>query len=164
MDAFREQVTAGKKVCQILSLRYVGYSGNFLTRFGAMRSRDLSQHLYRIIAVCLCLCSCHASFFGSDLRELAGGYRLKRVGNSNQFALIIPNQNGGLIVDEIGWHKPFIIARSSGSNYWEAINTARAHRISISDIERKTDPVYQSIQIESAEAAWTKLNRHNRLW
>jgi hypothetical protein len=115
-------------------------------------------------ALSFCLCSCNTSFFNSDSKELAGGYRLKRIGNSNQFALIIPNQNGGLIIDEIGWDKPFILARSSGSNYWEAINTAHAHRISISDVERKTDPAYQSIQIESAETAWTKLNSHKRLW
>ena len=89
---------------------------------------------------------------------------MKKIGNSHQFALIIPNQSGGLIIDEIGWHKPFILARSSGSNYWEAINTARAHRISISDVERKADPSYQSIQIEPAESAWTKLNFRRRLW
>jgi hypothetical protein len=67
-------------------------------------------------------------------------------------------------MDEIGWRKPFIIARGSGSDYWEAINTARAQRISISDLERKSDPVYQSIPVEPAEVAWTKLNRRKRIW
>jgi hypothetical protein len=129
-----------------------------------MRSWHLLKDFYRIAALFLCLCSCEANFFGPDSRELAGGYRLKRVGDSNQFALTIPNQSGGLIIDEIGWHKPFIIARASGSDYWEAINTARAHRVSISDLERKTDPAYQSIQIEGVEIAWTKLNRRKRLW
>ena len=89
---------------------------------------------------------------------------MKRVGDPNQFALTIPNESGGLIIDEIGWRKPFIIARASGSNYWEAINTARAQRISISDLERKSDSVYQSIPIQPAEIAWTKLDPHKRVW
>src|SRR6266436_3812779 len=116
------------------------------------------------LATFLCLVSCDTEPFGPDSREIAGGYRLKRVGNSNQFALTIPYQSGGLIIDEIGWRKPFIIARASGSDYWEAINTARAQRISISDFERKSDPVYQSIPIEAAEIAWRKLNRNKQIW
>ena len=128
-----------------------------------MRGRDLFHNFSRIafLAISLCLFSCDTE---PDSREIAGGYRLKRVGNSNQFALTIPYQSGGLIIDEIGWRKPFIIARGSGSNYWEAINTAHAQRISISDLERKSDPVYQSIPIEPADAAWTKLDRHKRIW
>src|SRR5438552_4699108 len=129
-----------------------------------MRSWHLLKDFSRIAALFLCLCSCDANLFGPDSREIAGGYRLKRVGNPNQFALTIPYQSGGLIIDEIGWRKPFIIARASGSTYWEAINTARAQRISISDLERKSDPVYQSIPIEPAEIAWTKLNLHTRIW
>jgi hypothetical protein len=131
-----------------------------------MRGMDFFHNFSRIafLATFLCLFSCDSEPFGSDSREIAGGYRLKRVGNPNQFALTIPYQSGGLIIDEIGWRKPFIIARGSGSNYWEAINTARAQRISISDLERKSDQVYQSIPIEPAEVAWTKLDRHKRIW
>jgi hypothetical protein len=131
-----------------------------------MRGRDFFHNFSRIafLATFLCLFSCDSEPFGADSREIAGGYRLKRVGNPNQFALTIPYQSGGLIIDEIGWRKPFIIARGSGSNYWEAINTARAQRISISDLERKSDPVYQSIPIEPTEVAWTKLDRHKRIW
>jgi hypothetical protein len=131
-----------------------------------MRGRDFFHNFSRIasLATFLCLFSCDSEPFGPDSREIAGGYRLKRVGNPNQFALTIPYQSGGLIIDEIGWRKPFIIARGSGSNYWEAINTARAQRISISDLERKSDQVYQSIPIEPAEVAWTKLDRHKRIW
>ena len=134
--------------------------------FHATWSRHLSHNFCRIafLAVLVCLCSCEANFLGPDSREIAGGYRLKRVGNPNQFALTIPYQSGGLIIDEIGWRKPLIIARASGSDYWEAINTARAQRISISEQQRKSDPVYQSIPIEPAEIAWTKLNRHKRIW
>lgn len=112
------------------------------------------------LAIFLCLCSCS----GPESREIAGGYRLKRADNPNQFALTIPYQSGGLIIDEIGWREPFIIARASGSDYWEAINTVRAQRISVSDFERKADAIYQSIPIEAAETAWTKLNRRKRLW
>jgi hypothetical protein len=134
--------------------------------FGAMRGGDFFHNFCRIafLAAFVCLSSCDSKLFGPDAREIAGGYRLKRVGNPNQFALTIPYQSGGLIIDEIGWRKPLIIARASGSDYWEAINTARAQRISISEQQRKSDPVYQSIPIEPAEIAWTKLNRHKRIW
>jgi hypothetical protein len=117
-----------------------------------------------VAVVCVALCSCDSKLFGPDSRELAGGYGLKRVDDSNQIALRIPNRGGGIVIDEIGWREPFIIARASGSDYWEAMNTARAQRISISDQQRKSDPAYQSIQTEPAETAWAKLNRRKRLW
>jgi len=106
----------------------------------------------------VCLCSCN--LFGSESREIGGGYRLKRVDNHNRFALIIPNESGGLIMDEIGWREPFIAAKASGSQYWDVINTTRAQRIRVSDAERKSDPIYQSIQTKSAETAWKDLNRY----
>ena len=131
-----------------------------------MRGRDFIHNFCRIafLAAFVSLSSCDTKVFGPDSREIAGGYRLKRVGNPNQFALTIPNESGGLIIDEIGWRKPFILARASGSDYWEAINTARAQHTRVSDLQRKSDSVYQSIQIEAAELAWRNLNRHKRLW
>ena len=110
------------------------------------------------------LCSCDANFFGPDSREIAGGYRLKRSANPNQFSLITPHDSGGLIIDEIGWRKPIIIARASGSEYWELINTTRAQHIRVRDAERQSDPVYQSIQITTAETAWMELRLNKRLW
>jgi hypothetical protein len=130
--------------------------GNFL--FQIFRSR---MALLILLPV---LCSCDSKLFGPDSRELAGGYGLKRVDDSNQIALRIPNRSGGIVIDEIGWHEPFIIVRASGSDYWEAMNTARAQRISISDHQRRSDPTYQSIRTEPAETAWAKLNRRKRLW
>ena len=117
-----------------------------------------------VIGAFMCFLSCDSKFFGPESRELAGGYSLKRVDDSNQIALIIPYRNGGIIIDEIGWREPIIIARTSGSDYWEAMNTERAQRISISDRDRKSDPNYRSIQTESAETAWAKLRRNKRLW
>src|SRR4026207_2021857 len=101
---------------------------------------------------------------GPESRELAGGYRLKRVSDSNELALIIPHRSGGLIIDEIGWHEPLIIARGSGSKFWEIINTARAERKMISDEERKADSAYQSIQTMDAETAWNSLKPDSRIW
>ena len=131
-----------------------------------MLNRNLFRNLCRIalLAVFVCLCSCEANIFGPDSREIAGGYRLKRTSDPKQLALTIPYQSGGLIIDEIGWHKPFVIARASGSQYWDVINTARAQHIRVSDLQRKSDPTYQSIQTEAAEMAWKNLNRHKRLW
>ena len=120
--------------------------------------------LIPFLAVVVCLCACDANLFGPDSREIGGGYRLKRADNHNRFVLIIPNQSGGLIIDEVGWREPFIAARASGSQYWEVINTARAQHIRVSDLQLKSDPIYQSIQIKSAETAWKDLNRNKRLW
>lgn len=127
---------------------------------------DISRRSRRIafLSVLLCLCSCDANLFGPDLREIAGGYRLKRTGDPSQFSLLIPNQSGGLIVDEIGWRKPLIVARGTGSEYWDVINTARAQHTTVSDVERKSDPVYQSIQITPVDIAWRELRANKRLW
>lgn len=125
------------------------------------------MHKFRrlaFLAVFVCLCACDANLFGPDLREIAGGYRLKRTGTPDQFALLIPYESGGLIIDEIGWRKPIIVARGSGSEYWDVINTDRAQRIRLSDAERKSDPVYQSIQITPIEIAWMELRLNKRLW
>jgi hypothetical protein len=112
----------------------------------------------------ICLCSCDGDFFGAASRELAGGYRLKRSNNPNRFTLVTPHDRGGLLIDEIGWHAPVILARASGSQYWDAIDTAHAQHLRISDMQRKSDPVYQSIQIHDAETAWAGLKSHERLW
>jgi hypothetical protein len=116
-----------------------------------------------ILAAFVCLSSCDA-LFGPDVREIAGGYRLKRAGNPSQLSLIAPHESGGLIIDEIGWRKPIILARGSGSSYWDVINTERAQHIRVSDAERQTDPVYQSIIITPAETAWDELHLNQRLW
>jgi hypothetical protein len=139
---------------------------SWLNSFRAIWSRDLLRNLCPVafLTAFVCLCSCEANLFGPESREIGGGYRLKRADNHNQFALIIPNESGGLIIDEIGWREPFIAARASGSQYWEVINTAHAQRILVSDLQRKSDPIYQSIQIKSAETAWKDLNRYKRLW
>ena len=110
----------------------------------------------------VCLCSCH--LFSSDTREIGGGYRLKRDRKTNQFALLTPHESGGLIIDEIGWHAPVIMARATGSQYWDAINTAHAQHTRIRDAARTADPLYQDIPIEGAEKAWTGLNQRGRLW
>ncbi|MEP6686221.1 MAG: hypothetical protein ABJB22_05540 [Verrucomicrobiota bacterium] len=139
---------------------------NRQSSFRAMWSGDLFQNLCRIafLTISVCLCSCDANLFGPDSREIAGGYRLKRAGNPNQFALTIPHESGGLIIDEIGWREPLILARASGSEYWDVINTARAEHIRVRELQRKSDPIYQSIQTKAVEVAWNELNRHKRLW
>jgi hypothetical protein len=127
---------------------------------------DLIQNLCPVafLTVLVCLCSCEANLFGPESREIAGGYRLKRADNPDQFALTIPNESGGLIINEIGWREPLIAARASGSEYWDVIDTAHAQRVRVSDLQRKSDPIYKSIQIKSAEIAWKDLNRSKRLW
>ena len=115
------------------------------------------------IASLVCLCSCD-KLKGPESRQLAGGYRLKRVRGSNELSLIIPQRSGGLIIDEIGWREPWIMARGSGSKYWEVINTARAERKLVSDEDLRADSNLNSIQTMDAETAWNSLNPDTRIW
>ncbi len=115
-----------------------------------------------VLAAFIFLCSCDLDLLGVDLKEIAGGYRLKR--GDGQFSLLAPRATGGPIIDELGWREPIIIARASGSDYWDVVNTARAQRTRLSDEQRKSDPQYQSIPIESAEKVWDRLDRHKQLW
>jgi hypothetical protein len=125
----------------------------------------VSHNLFGLIIVAAVFgcCSCER-LAGPESRELAGGYRLKRVRGSNGFALIIPHETGGQIVDEIGWRKPLIIARGSGSRYWEVIDTARAAHTRMSDDSLKADSAYQSIEVVPAEKAWSELKPDIRIW
>lgn len=116
-----------------------------------------------IFAALACLFSCDR-LKGPESRELAGGYRLKRVRGSNELALIIPHRSGGLIIDEIGWREPVIMARGSGSKYWEVINTARAERKLVSEADLRADSTLNSIQTMDAETAWNSLNPETRIW
>src|SRR5215813_14366316 len=110
-----------------------------------------------LLGLFLCFWSCEGDLFDSGSKEIAHGYRLKRIGNPGQFALLAPYDTGGIIIDEIGWRKPFIIARASGSEYWDRIDTDHAEHIRISDAERGSNPKYRAIPIENADIAWNQL-------
>ena len=103
-----------------------------------MWSNNLFHNFWRVafLALLVSFCSCEGDPFDSNSKQIAHGYRLKRIGNSSQFALLAPYDTGGLIIDEVGWRKPFILARASGSQYWDRIDTDRAEHIRITDAER----------------------------
>jgi len=117
-----------------------------------------------LLGLFLCFWSCEGDLFGSDSKEIAHGYRLKRIGNPGQFALLAPYDTGGIIIDEIGWGKPFIIARAAGSQYWDRIDTDHAEHIRISDSQRRSNPNYRTILIENADMAWNHLKPRKRVW
>ena len=129
-----------------------------------------SNNLFRtfssvaFLALFLCLCSCDADLFGSDSKQIAQGYRLKRIGNAGQFAFLSPYDTGGLIIDEIGWRKPFILVRGSGSEYWDRIDTDRAEHIRMSDAQRRSNPDLRSITVQAVDVAWNHLKAHKRMW
>jgi hypothetical protein len=104
------------------------------------------------------------NLFSPESRELGAGYRLKRVGDPPQFAFMIPHESGGIMIDEIGWHQPLIIARASGSEYWEVIDTSQSRHIRVSDADRKLDSAYQKVETEPVATAWNRLHRSKRLW
>jgi hypothetical protein len=112
-----------------------------------MRCNNLFLSFCRVVLLGLfvCLWSCEGDLFGSDSKEIAHGYRLKRIGDPSQFALLAPYGTGGIIIDEIGWRKPFIIARAAGSQYWDRIDTDHAEHIRISDSQRMSNPNYRTI-------------------
>jgi hypothetical protein len=72
-----------------------------------MRRNNLFLSFCRVafLALFVCLWSCEGDLFDSDSKEIAHGYRLKRIGSPGQFALLAPYDTGGLIIDEIGWRK-----------------------------------------------------------
>jgi hypothetical protein len=100
----------------------------------------------------------------ANSREIGGGYRLKKNDGDGHYVLLAPHDSGGLIIDEIGWANPIIVARASGSMYWDAIDTAHAAHMRISDEDRSRDPLYKEVKVESAEAAWESLQGQKRLW
>ena len=130
-----------------------------------MRLNNLFLIFIRLIflALFVFLSSCKGDLFGSNSKEIAQGYRLKRIGNPSQFALLAPYDTGGIIIDEIGWRKPFIIARAAGSQYWDRIDTDHAEHIRISDSQRMSNPNYRTIPVENADMAWNHL-KHKRMW
>ena len=76
---------------------------------------DLLRNLVAFLTVFVCFCACEANLFGPESREIGGGYRLKRADNHNGFALIIPHESGGFIIDEIRFaqsldrHRTFLV-------------------------------------------------------
>jgi hypothetical protein len=131
-----------------------------------MRCNDLFLSFCRVVllGLLICLWSCDGDLFGSDSKEIAQGYRLKRIGNPGQFALLAPYDTGGIIIDEIGRRKPFIIARAAGSQYWDRIDTDHAEHIRISDLQRRSNPNYRTIPVENANMAWNHLKPHKPMW
>jgi len=131
-----------------------------------MARDNVLQCFYRIgvLALLVSLCSCEWDPFGSDSKEIAHGYRLKRIGDPSQFALLAPYDTGGIIIDEIGWRKPFIIARAAGSQYWDRIDTDHAEHTRISDSQRMSNPNYRTIPVENADVAWNYLKPHKGMW
>jgi hypothetical protein len=128
--------------------------GYLLPGFGRVVSLGLFVFLW----------SCEGRLFDPGSKEIAHGYRLKRAGDPSEFALLAPYDTGGIIIDEIGWRQPFIIARAGGSQYWDRIDTDHAEHIRISDTERRSNPKYRNIPIENADIAWNHLSPRKRVW
>jgi hypothetical protein len=123
--------------------------------------RESSRALLVVLVLGFC-CSCDLDLIGVDVRTIAGGYRLKHA--NGQYSLLVPRATGGPIIDEIGWRKPIILFRSSGSEYWDVVNTDRAEHFQVNDRERKSDERYREIETTPAEIAWQHLDKRRALW
>jgi hypothetical protein len=131
-----------------------------------MRCNNLFLSFCRVVLLGLFifLWACEEDLFGFDSKQIAQGYRLKRIGHPSQFALLAPYETGSIIIDEIGWRKPFIIARAVGSQYWDRIDTDHGEHVRISDSQGMSNPNYRTIPVENADLAWNHLKPHKRMW
>jgi hypothetical protein len=61
-------------------------------------SNNLFHNFLRVafLALLVCLCSCEGDPFDRNSKEIAHGYRLKRMGDPSQFAFVAPYDNGVL--------------------------------------------------------------------
>ena len=131
-----------------------------------MRSDNQFHNFRRVVflAGLVCFCSCEGDPFDSNSKQIAHGYRLKRIGDSSQFAFLAPYDTGGLIIDEVGWRKPFILAGLLDLNTGTELILIVPNTFRITDAERRSDSRYRSIPIESAAIAWSHLERRKRIW
>jgi hypothetical protein len=92
------------------------------------------------------LCSCDVDLFGLDQKQIAKGYRLCRVEGRPEgetFALLLPREDGGTVIDEIGWSEPLVIVRYGDK--WDVYDTTTNKEISISDSDRKQNSKFRDI-------------------
>jgi hypothetical protein len=117
-----------------------------------------------VFVILLCsLSSCDVDVFGLDSKRVAGGWRLLQT-ESGGFALMPPHQDVCGYVEQIGWQKPFIISRAESSRLWDVIDTATGKQHSISDEQRRSDPIYRDIAVFDASDAWSRLKHWRRQW
>jgi hypothetical protein len=124
--------------------------------------------LVRLFALILLasLCSCDVDLFGLDQKQIAKGYRLCRgeglPGQDFSYALLLPREHGGSIVDEVGWRKPLIIVRYGDK--WDVYDTTTNKQVSISESERKENPTLPDIQSFAPGQAWKRLWHYRNQW
>jgi hypothetical protein len=77
--------------------------------------QTLRAHLALPLACAAFLCSCDVNLFG--WKNVAGGYYLDIWGEGDPGYILFPPNNapGEIKVEQIGWQKPFIIARPANT-------------------------------------------------
>jgi hypothetical protein len=76
--------------------------------------------------------------------------------------LELPREQGGSVIDEIGWRKPLIIVRYRDK--WDVYDTTTNKQISIADSERKQNPRFCDIPSFAPAQAWKRLWHYHHQW
>src|SRR4051812_21675715 len=105
--------------------------------------------------------ACDIDPFGRTKKKIGSGYCLVVGDTGHEYAVMAPGSSGGTVIDEIGWRKPYIIARPEGDRRWQLFDTSKRTSRYISDEERRSDSLLRDIQPMSANDAW---NRLEHMW
>jgi len=130
------------------------------------RRTSIPRSVARSIAAAIlsiALSSCDIDLFGFDTKRIAAGYRLT-VAEGGQFALMLPRENSGSAVIDVGWRKPFILSRSDELKPWRVIDTSTQEAVSITEEQRKAESKYRDIPIYRANDAWERLKYSSSQW
>jgi hypothetical protein len=114
------------------------------------------------VLIGVALGSCDVDVFGITWKQIGAGYQLVESEIPHACGVIAPGGKFGPLAGEIGWRKPFIIFRESGSKPWTVIDTRTRHETSIFEAQRASDPNYSNIPIYRADDAWHRLSRFKR--
>ncbi len=113
------------------------------------------------------VCSCDLDAFGTDSKNIGGGYRLSKWGEGSPGFVLFSSDGIGESTTDIGWQKPLILVQNRDAekhpNDWIVIDTTTGEKLSITDEQRRTEEKYRAIRIYSAEHAWDLL-RKRREW
>jgi len=71
-------------------------------------------------------------------------------------------EDGGTVIDEVGWSEPLVIVRYGTK--WDVYDTTTNKQISICDSERKENPKFRDIPSFVPALAWKKLWHYRNQW
>ena len=115
-------------------------------------------------AVLFLICGCD---FGdvSQQKVIVDGYRLN-MADDGTFAVFPKGSSAGLVITQIGWRKPYIVAADEHGLYeiFDTSNHGKWEPRFFSADQVRADPRVRDIQLISAEDAWKQLDPEGSQW